>query len=327
MNRNFIFDNGFPNGMFLSLINTGTKPATYPQVSSKSNSRKKKERLMTSLWDDGPIDPPQDENVTLENVERFLTNLVKNPRLALADGVLYTADRLGLPSNAMNFLRDAALGSNYRFHTAVTSLYQTIVDGKCDDAETFKQCFQCNYDYYTKNPSTYQQFRSIKPLINTNGNYSDDEMAALHRMVDKNGNITTKSIEALGEGYGRQDGLLNYFTPVRVVSSSIGRATGQNGYIHDIFDWNISDPQGKAVHNAYEKRMKENGPSFDYNTMRYIGQNVGMTSDMPDDYKIKTTIKVEKHPYNFFTHSGDITTMDELNDHLNYRSNQQPKKY
>ncbi|MBR6179412.1 MAG: hypothetical protein IKQ70_16225 [Bacteroidales bacterium] len=39
--------------------------------------------------------------------------------------------------------------------------------------------------------------------------------------------------------------------------------------------------------------MKENGPSFDYNTMRYIGQNVGMTSDMPDDYIIKTTIKVE----------------------------------
>ena len=268
--------------------------------------------------DGGPIDPPKEEtDVTSENIKRFFINLLKNPRLALTDAVLYEADRLGLPSNAMNFLRDAALGGNYRFYTALTALFNTVMDGNYTSTETFKNNYNNYYDYYKKNPSALQDFTAINPLINSNGNYSEDEINALSKMVDKNGNITTQSIEALGEGYGRQDKISNYFTPVRVVNSSIGRAQGKNGYIADIFDWNVGDPQGNAVFNAYEKRMKDNGPKLDYNTMRYIGQNVGMTSDMPDEYKVHTIIDT-KNLYNWYTHTGTIKTPEEYNDFVQH---------
>jgi hypothetical protein len=271
--------------------------------------------------DGGPINPPEDgDNITFENIKRFLVNLLKNPRLALTDAALYEADRLGLPSNAMNFLRDAALGSNYRFYTALTSIFKTVIDGNYANAETFKDNYNKNFDYYKKNPSVLQNFTAINPLINDNGNYSGEELNALSKMIDKNGNITTKSIEALGEGYGRQDGIFNYLTPVRVVSSSIGRATGQNGYITDVFDWNVGDPQGDAVFKAYDKRMKENGLNSDYNTMRYIGQHIGMTSDMPDEYKIHTFIDT-KNSYNWYTHTGTIKTQEEYDDFVQHKSN------
>ena len=261
---------------------------------------------------------PKKTNITFENIKRFFINLLKNPTLALTDVALWEADRLGLPSNAMNFIRDAANGGTYRLGAALSSVLKTIVDNKYIDTQSFSYEYDKNLEHYKKEPSFLQELKTINPLINDNNNYSEEEMDALQRMIDSNNNITTESIEALGEGYGRQDKVWNYFTPVRVVGSSIGRANVRNGYVEDIFDYNVGDAYSDAVHKAYEKRMKKNGANCDYNTIRYIGQNIGMTSDIPDKYKIKTSIDV-KDAYNWYTHSGTIKTQDELNDFISHQ--------
>ena len=221
-------------------------------------------------------------------------------------------------TNAMNFIRDAANGGTYRLGAALSSVLKTIVDNKYIDTQSFSYEYDKNLEHYKKEPSFLQELKTINPLINDNNNYSEEEMDALQRMIDSNNNITTESIEALGEGYGRQDKVWNYFTPVRVVGSSIGRANVRNGYVEDIFDYNVGDAYSDAVHKAYEKRMKKNGANCDYNTIRYIGQNIGMTSDIPDKYKIKTSIDV-KDAYNWYTHSGTIKTQDELNDFISHQ--------
>jgi hypothetical protein len=64
----------------------------------------------------------------------------------------------------------------------------------------------------------------IRPLPNDNGNYSNEELNVMRRMVKKDGSIDSSSIKKVSSDgrYGAFGGLSSYFTPDKVVQSSIG---------------------------------------------------------------------------------------------------------
>jgi hypothetical protein len=58
------------------------------------------------------------------------TNLVRNPVRGTIDTSLYLADRLGAPSNAMDYLRDLNVSIPYRMTAGAWGLVKTLYNGK-----------------------------------------------------------------------------------------------------------------------------------------------------------------------------------------------------
>lgn len=109
-------------------------------------------------------------------------------------------------------------------------------------------------------------------------------------MIDKNGNITKKSIERVQkEGYGDNFSIFD-INPARVVSTSIGRGSFKKGVLDDTYDYN-NDAQGKRVRQHYINNILNGNAKLDYRTARFFGQTLGSDSDMPDEYKIRTVIR------------------------------------
>lgn len=222
----------------------------------------------------------------MEEWIQFFDNLARNPGQAVTDGVLYVADKAGLPSNATNLLRSLNTSIPQRASATIRGGVSTLFNDK-----NFSQ----NYNEALSNIDPITDFFTIQPLTNTNSNYSQEELDALNRMVDKNGQITNKSIKAGSSNgrYGANSSIKDYLTnPEKIVQSSIGQASGKDGFIYDIFDTNTQSQEAKSDNANYWQTMKAN-PGLNYATLRAFLPYVDNTDIMPNKHKVKTTIKLQ----------------------------------
>lgn len=217
---------------------------------------------------------------------QFWNNMLRNPGQAVTDGLLYVADKAGLPSNATNLLRSLNTSIPQRASAAVRGGVTTLFNDKS---------FEENYNDALHNIDPVTDYFTIEPLTNTNSNYSQEELDALNRMVDKRGQITNASIKAGSTNgrYGANSSIKEYLTnPEKVVQSSIGQASGKNGYIYDVFDTNTLSDEAQADNENYWQTMKKD-PGLNYATLRAFLPYVDNVDIMPDKHKVKTTIKLQ----------------------------------
>jgi hypothetical protein len=57
--------------------------------------------------------------------------------------------------------------------------------------------FDANYQNNLEHPSVVNDILTIKPLPNDNGNYSDEELNVIRKMVNKDGSIDNNSIKKI----------------------------------------------------------------------------------------------------------------------------------
>lgn len=217
---------------------------------------------------------------------QFFQNLAHNAPQAISDGVLYLADKAGVPSNATNLLRSLNTSIPQRVSAAVRGGAKTLFNDKS---------FEENYNEALHNIDPVTDFFTIQPLTNTNSNYSQEELDALNKMVDKNGQITNASIKAGSSNgrYGSNSSISDYLTnPEKIVQSSIGQASGKDGYIYDVFDTNTLSDEAQADNENYWQTMKKD-PGLNYATLRAFLPYVDNVDIMPDKHKVKTTIKLQ----------------------------------
>lgn len=160
-----------------------------------------------------------------------------------------------------------------------------------------------------------------RPL--TISNFTDAELDALHSLA-ANGNshdgkydsITGEEYGDIGKGvfYGdEKDTINNYLNPLRVISTTLGKATvkpsGNDHIIHDIYDFNgktiklvdagdgrYIDAYGMVVDkNAIKDYMQRNGANDDwYGRMRTNARKLGHRDTDPDKNKIKTELSINE---------------------------------
>jgi hypothetical protein len=145
-----------------------------------------------------------------------LNNIVRNPIGGMIDTGLYIADVAGAPTNATNYLRDLNVSIPYRASSAVRAGYHTLFD----DGN-----FSANYDKAVANPSWYEDSFTIRPLTNTNHNYSEAEMQVVKELAGSKGAITSSDQKRVSPDhrYGATGGISQYFlSPEKIVQTSIG---------------------------------------------------------------------------------------------------------
>lgn len=200
--------------------------------------------------------------------------------------MLWGLDKLGAPTNATNFIRDVPNATKYKAGAAVSASAKTVWDYVNGNESNFDD----NYEFYTKNPSLLQRYVTIEPLSNNNGNYSEEEMNVIKDMAGTKNSITNADILRVSGRYGGQGSIFSYLTsPDKVVQTSIGQTSGENGRLHDIYDFNVGNRIADRDNKMYLDSAKTN-PGFDYFTLRGIAPSLGSTSDMPDNYKLKTNL-------------------------------------
>lgn len=226
----------------------------------------------------------QEQNQQEQNkVSTFASNFIKSPVQALVDYVLWQGDRLGLPSNATNMLRDWNATLPYRTSSAIRAGFNTMFND---------EDFMTNYNRALANPSFYENLKTIHPLSNDNKNYSQEELDIINRMRSQTGAITNSDIkrETSNNSYGGNAPISDYFSPERVVQTSIGQSSGKNGVTYDVFDVNTLSDVAKHDNDMYMNMAKDN-PGFNYATLRAVLPYIGATDVMPDYLKIHTQIK------------------------------------
>jgi hypothetical protein len=145
-----------------------------------------------------------------------LSNIARDPIRGVVDTGLYLADVAGVPTNATNYLRDLNVSFPYRTSSAVRAGYHTLVDGGN---------FSENYDKAIADPSWYEDAFTIRPLTNTNHNYSEAEMQVVKELAGSKGAITSADQKRVSPDhrYGATGGISQYFSsPEKIVQTSIG---------------------------------------------------------------------------------------------------------
>lgn len=232
---------------------------------------------------DQPHDPSND--VSWQTIKQVGSNFVRNPLQTGVDVALYAADKMGAPTNATNYLRDLNVSIPYRVKNAVHAGYKTIMGNK-----SFKE----NYDELLANPGWYTDFSTIRPLTNTNSNFSNEELEVIRDAAGKDFQIDNADIKRVSEDgkYGKNDALTKYFSPSKVFQTAIGQSSGNsdNKVITDIFDVNTVGDRAQKDNEMYLKEAKKNiGPN--YATMRASMPYLNMIDIMPNKFKIHTKVK------------------------------------
>lgn len=230
------------------------------------------------------VETDNNSETKLENVKRYITNHFKNPVQNTIDGLLYTADQLGAPSNVTNYLRDLNVSLPYRGKAAIRAGIKTIMGNKS---------FQENYEEALSNPGFLTKATTINPLINTSNNFSNDELIALKNMAGDDFNINNSDIARVSGTYGGRGSIMDYVTrPDKVVQTAIGQSSGNadSKTITDIFDVNVSTEEDKKDNDMYTN-LAESTEGFGYEDLRAIMPKFNMTSNMPNQYKIHTKVK------------------------------------
>ena len=237
-----------------------------------------------SLAANMPKTEPNKPSEGWEKAGQYVSNLFRAPVQATVDGALYVADRMGAPSNATNYLRDLNVSIPYRIKNAVHAGVNTLVNDK-----TFSE----NYNALLANPSAFTDYTTIRPLTNTNGNFSEEELGVIRDMAGKDFKISNADIKRVSEdgNYGGRGDVSTYFTPTKVVQTALGQTSGNadDKTITDIFDVNTVGSTAQRDNQMYINMAKEN-PGANYQTMRATMPFLNMIDIMPDKYKIKTKI-------------------------------------
>ena len=219
---------------------------------------------------------------------QYLGNFFRSPRQAVTDAVLYAADIAGAPTNATNYLRDLNVSLPYRAKSAVRAGFKTIMGDKS---------WEENYNEALANPGLLTRATTIHPLVNTNYNFSDEELAVLRDMAGSDFNITNGDIKRVSENkrYGGRGALSTYFSPAKVVQTAIGQSSGNadQKLITDIFDVNTVG-EGAEKDNAMYERLAAKSPGFGYEDLRATMPYYNMIDIIPDQYKIHTRVRYEK---------------------------------
>lgn len=244
--------------------------------------------------ENGKLIAPQKDNVNpilpkiLSDSARFVINLVRAPRQATVDGLLYAADIAGAPSNATNYLRDLNVSLPYRGKAAVRAGFKTIMGNK-----SWKE----NYQDALANPGILTRVSTINPLTNTNFNFSKEELEVLRDMAGSDFNITNGDIKRVSENkrYGGKGALRDYFSPAKVIQTAVGQSSGNadKKLITDIFDVNTVGEVAEKDNAMYEKLAAES-PDFGYEDLRATMPRYNMIDIIPDQYKIHTRVRYEK---------------------------------
>lgn len=222
-----------------------------------------------------------------ENFERLVGNIIRNPVGGTIDGILYTADRLGVSSNATNMLRDYNVSIPYRIASASRAGIETLYNGND---------YNSNYENALANPTILQRLGTIHPLINRNHNFNSKQLQIIKDMAGKKGYITNADIKRVSEDgrYGAFEGSIgSYFSPTKVVQTAMGRSSGHNGILEDYFDVNTQSEEAQKDNQKYVDKSKEKR-GYNYGTLRATMPYINSIDIMPDEYKIKTVIDLNK---------------------------------
>lgn len=226
-------------------------------------------------------------SIDLQQAKQFTKNFLKNPVMGVTDLVLSTIDKAGAPTNVINYLRDLNVAIPYRISSAIRAGFNTIVKGGD---------FSKNYEVALANPSWYEQAYTINPLPVTNSNFSEAELQVIKDMENGKGYIDVASLKRVSPDnkYGSTGSIRSYFTPIKVVQSAIGQASGdkEQRYITDLFDVNTQSNTAKQDNANYIKLAREN-QGLNYQTIRAIMPYLNSIDIMPDEYKISTKIDLK----------------------------------
>ena len=219
---------------------------------------------------------------------RYLGNFFRSPRQAVTDAVLYVADIAGAPTNATNYLRDLNVSLPYRAKSAVKAGFKTIMGDRS---------WEENYNEALANPGLLTRATTIRPLVNTNYNFSDEELAVLRDMAGSDFHITNGDIKRVSENkrYGGIGALRGYFSPAKVIQTAIGQSSGNadEKLITDIFDVNTVGEVAEKDNAMYEK-LAAKSSDFGYEDLRATMPYYNMIDIIPDQYKIHTRVRYEK---------------------------------
>ena len=222
---------------------------------------------------------------------RGLGNFVRNPAQAAIDMILWGADRAGAPSNVTNYLRDLNVAIPYRAKAKLTALIRSV--GDMDFSEAYEDAL--------RHPSRYMDLTTIRPMPNTNGNYSDEEVEVIGELLDGKDYIDSYDQRRVTGKYGSGSvPIWDYVTkPEYIVQTSMGQAghSGRPDVAYDIWDTNVSTKEGKDDNDKYmELALKniQNGKGLkrflNYPMMRTSLTLFGTHDIFPDEYKIHTQI-------------------------------------
>lgn len=220
-----------------------------------------------------------------QTIKQVGSNFIRNPLQTGVDVALYTADKMGAPTNATNYLRDLNVSIPYRIKNAIHAGYNTIMGNK-----SFKE----NYNELLANPGWYTDFSTIRPLTNTNSNFNNEELEVIRDAAGEDFQIDNADIKRVSEDgkYGKNDALTKYFSPSKVFQTAIGQSSGNsdNKVITDVFDVNTVGDRAQKDNDMYLKEAKKNiGPN--YATMRASMPYLNMIDIMPNKFKIHTKVK------------------------------------
>ena len=230
------------------------------------------------------------------NILRFLSNVLTPTKTigGVWDGALYLADVLGAPSNATNELRDLATAVPQHVSATLRGTGNTLRKAlnKRSLAEINTKNFLAAREEALRNLDPITKAFLINPLVNSNMNYSKEELEILKKMARADGSITNADIKRVNKKYGNAGGLSKMFNPAKAVELSIGQASGKDGYTTDVFDVNTETPVAKHDNAMYWQKMMQN-PGLNYQTIRATMPYYNSLDIMPDDYKIHTRLKLK----------------------------------
>lgn len=92
-----------------------------------------------------------------------MKNLAKNPASAIQDGVLYLANKAGVPANATHYLRDLNISIPYRGRAAIEGTVRGFSNNKS---------WNDNYQEALKSPTIFNRWFSIEPLVSDNSSFT-----------------------------------------------------------------------------------------------------------------------------------------------------------
>lgn len=187
-----------------------------------------------------------------QTIKQVGSNFIRNPLQTGVDVALYTADKMGAPTNATNYLRDLNVSIPYRIKNAIHAGYNTIMGNK-----SFKE----NYNELLANPGWYTDFSTIRPLTNTNSNFNNEELEVIRDAAGEDFQIDNADIKRVSEDgkYGKNDALTKYFSPSKVFQTAIGQSSGNsdNKVITDVFDVNTVGDRAQKDNDMYLKEAKK----------------------------------------------------------------------
>lgn len=204
----------------------------------------------------------------------------------MVDGALYLANKAGVPSNATNYLRDLNVALPYRGRAAVEAAWDYV---------TGDESYSESYNRRLSQPGVLNRAMTIQPLTNDNSAFSDQEIQAIKEMAGKKSRITNSDIKrvSIDGKYGANGAISSYFSPTKVVQTSLGQTSGRDNILTDLFDVNVKSDVAKRDNQMYIQKATAQ-PGFNYVTLRATMPYTSSTDVMPDKYKIKTVINLDE---------------------------------